>query len=101
MIKTILIAAALASFSTGAFASADLARQKACMACHAADRRMVGPAYQAIAQKYAADSEAIAKLVVSIRQGGVGKWGQIPMPAQPNVSEEEAKVLAEWIMSQK
>ena len=82
-----------------AYANQQLAQKNACLACHAVDKKLVGPAYQDVARKYAGPPEAIAKLTESIRKGGSGKWGQIPMPAQPNLSEADAKTLAEWVLS--
>ena len=76
-----------------------LFKAKACTACHAIDKKMVGPAYQAVAEKYAGQEDAVQTLVDSIKNGSKGKWGQIPMP--PNqVTDEEAKVLAEWVLEQ-
>ena len=59
----------------------------------------MGPSYAEVAKKYASDKEAEAKLVASIRAGGAGKWGPVPMPAQPNLSEADAKILAQWILA--
>jgi cytochrome c len=80
-------------------ASADLAKAKNCMACHAEAKKLIGPAYKDVAAKYANDKDAVAKLSEKIRKGGVGVWGQIPMPANPQVSEAEAETLAKWVMS--
>jgi cytochrome c len=99
--KKLLIATAagLTLMSGAAFASADLAKAKNCMACHANDKRLVGPSYKDVAAKYATDKDAVAKLAKKIREGGVGAWGQIPMPANPQVSEAEALTLARWVMT--
>jgi cytochrome c len=94
-----LIAAVFAIGTVPAAASADLARSKNCMACHAVDRKLVGPSYRDIAARYTAKDTA--QLIMSIQRGGAGKWGPIPMPAQPNVSADEAKILADWILKQK
>ena len=82
-----------------AFASADLAKAKNCMACHAVDKKLVGPSYKDVAAKYAKDKDAVAKLATKIQKGGSGVWGQVPMPANPNVNDAEAKALATWVMS--
>ncbi|MCU0950082.1 MAG: c-type cytochrome [Burkholderiaceae bacterium] len=87
--------------SGAALASADLAKAKNCLACHAADKKVVGPSYKDVAAKYASDKDAVAKLAKKIREGGVGNWGQIPMPANPQVSDAEAQTLARWVLSQK
>lgn len=92
-------AAALSLVSGAAFANADLAKAKNCMACHANDKKLVGPAYKDVAAKYAADKDAVNKLAKKIREGGVGVWGQVPMPANPQVSEAEAQTLAKWVLT--
>lgn len=80
------------------FASQQLAQKHACLACHAPAKKLVGPAYNEVAKKYAAQADAVAKLTESIRKGGSGTWGAVPMPAQPNLSEADAKTLAQWVM---
>ncbi|HKO68367.1 MAG TPA: c-type cytochrome [Burkholderiaceae bacterium] len=82
-----------------AIASAELAKQKNCLACHAVDKKLVGPAYKDIAAKYKADKNALPMLVKKVREGGVGVWGQIPMPANPQVNEQEAQTLVKWVLS--
>jgi cytochrome c len=94
-----LVVAALL-ISSEASASAELARSRNCVACHHAERRMIGPAYSAIAARYANDATAIRTLSERILAGGGGNWGPMPMPAQPAVSPEEAEALARWILSQ-
>ena len=84
-----------------AFADQALATAKNCMACHAVDKKLVGPAYKEVAAKYAADKSAADKLAVKILKGGSGVWGAVPMPANAQVSEAEAKKLAAWVLSQK
>ena len=75
----------------------ELATKSACMACHAVDRKMVGPAYKAIADKY--KGMDVAKLAASIKAGGSGKWGPVPMPAQAALKDDDAKLLAAWILA--
>jgi len=87
--------------SSAALASAELAKAKNCMACHALDKKLVGPAYKEVAAKYAADKGADAKLAKKIREGGTGVWGQVPMPANPQVSEADAVTLAKWVLTVK
>ena len=82
-----------------AVASPELAKQKNCLACHAIDKKLVGPAYKDIAAKYKADKNAFPTLVKKVREGGVGVWGQIPMPANPQVNEQEAQALVKWVLS--
>ena len=83
------------------WASPQLAQQKTCMACHAVDRKLVGPSYKDVAAKYASQPGAADKLAEKIVKGGAGVWGAVPMPANPRVSAAEAKQLAVWILSMK
>jgi cytochrome c len=101
--KRILVAviALGAMFSNAAFASEQLAREKNCLACHAVDNKLVGPGYKEVAAKYKGDKTAEDKLAQKIMKGGSGVWGQIPMPANPQVSAAEAKTLAKWVLSMK
>jgi cytochrome c len=99
MKKIALIAALAAVVAAPAFANADLAQKKSCLACHATDKKLVGPAYKDVAAKYAGQKDAAAKLADKIQKGGVGAWGQVPMPANPQVNAEEAKQLAAWVLS--
>jgi cytochrome c len=94
----ILISAAVL-VSAPAFASLDLAKKNNCMACHGVDKKIVGPAYQEVAKKYAGQKDAEADLIKNIKAGGAGKWGPIPMPAQAALSEADTKMLADWILA--
>jgi cytochrome c len=96
-----LIFAASALVAGPAFANADLAQKKNCMACHAVDKKVVGPSYQDVAAKYAGQKDAVDKLSQKVIKGGAGVWGPVPMPANTAVSEAEAKQLVTWIMSLK
>eukprot|EP01034_Spumella_vulgaris_P038743 gene38743-47848_t len=85
---------AVSAFATqSAMANADLAKAKNCMACHAVANKLVGPAFKDVAAKYAGQKDAEAKLTGKVIKGGSGVWGAIPMPANPQVSEAEAKTL--------
>jgi len=100
--KRALFALAAAIVAAGpALADQALATAKNCMACHAVDKKLVGPSYKDIAAKYASDSGAAAKLATKIQKGGSGVWGAIPMPANPQVSDAEAQKLAAWVLSRK
>jgi len=92
---------ATAAFSAPVLADQALATAKNCMACHALDKKLVGPAYKEVAKKYAADKTAADKLATKIQKGGSGVWGAVPMPANPQVSADEAVALAKWIMTAK
>ncbi len=87
------------TISGSAWANLELAKKNACMACHAVDKKLVGPSYADVAAKYKGQKDAVTKLQASIKNGGVGKWGQIPMPAQAQLSAADAKTLAEWILA--
>ena len=95
----VLVAAA--AWSAPALAGPTLAGQKNCLSCHQINSKIVGPAYKDVAAKYAGQADAPAKLVQKVMKGGSGVWGAVPMPANPQVSEAEAKQLVQWILSLK
>ena len=80
---------------------ADFARAKKCMNCHAIDEKRVGPPFKAVAARYANDAAAEEKLAKKIRQGGAGSWGVVPMPSNDDVTTDDAKRLARWVLMQK
>src|SRR3954468_15307331 len=89
---TVSVAAAL-FVSGAAMANADLAKAKNCLACHSVATKVVGPAYKDVAAKYAGQKDAEDKLVQKVIKGGTGVWGTVPMPANPQVTEAEARTL--------
>ena len=91
--------AAVALVSAPAFASKELAQKNACMGCHAVDRKLVGPAFQEVARKYSGQKDAETTLAGSIKKGGAGKWGPIPMPAQVALNDADTKTLAAWVLA--
>jgi cytochrome c len=96
MMKQTLIAFALAVTAVApAMADQALAASKNCMACHAVDKKLVGPSYKDVAAKYAGQKDAVDKLAAS------GVWGPVPMPANPQVNDADAKKLAAWVLSLK
>jgi cytochrome c len=98
--KTLLSLVAASLIAAPAFANQELAQKKNCLACHAVDKKVVGPAYQDVAAKYAGQKDAVDKLSQKVIKGGGGVWGQVPMP--PNaVTEAEAKQLVTWILTLK
>jgi cytochrome c len=103
MKKSLLALAVLAVTTVSAPVWADqaLATAKNCMACHALDKKLVGPAYKDVAAKYAGDKSAIDKLAAKIQKGGAGVWGAVPMPANTQVNDAEAKKLAAWVLTVK
>ena len=98
--KSLLISALVAAgvlASAPAFANKDLATKSGCMACHAVDKKLVGPSYQDVAKKYKAADEAT--LVAKVKAGGKGVWGQIPMPPNAALKDEDLKTLVKWILA--
>jgi cytochrome c len=105
MRKILIAVAALAGILAGGTASAadaaqakQLAQKFNCLACHAEDKKLVGPAYKEIAKKYKGDAGAEAKLIAKVKGGGGGVWGSIPMPPN-NVPEPDIKIMVEWILA--
>ena len=96
-----LICAALSGLLMAAPALADqrLAAAKNCMSCHAADKKLVGPSYKEVAAKYAGQPDAVAKLSEKVKKGGVGVWGQVPMPANPQVKDADLQTMVKYIVS--
>ncbi|MEQ6289894.1 c-type cytochrome [Vogesella sp. GCM10023246] len=84
-----------------AMANLQLAQKYSCTACHAVEKKVVGPAYRDVAKKYAADKGAEARLIAKVKAGGSGVWGSIPMPPNPQVSDADLKTLVKWVLSQK
>lgn len=100
LVKTAL-ALGVGLLAAQAQANEALARKNDCLGCHAVATKLVGPAYKDVAAKYAGQPDAQASLVQSIRNGSVGKWGELPMPAHPKLSEADAKKLAAWVLGLK
>jgi cytochrome c len=107
MKKTLKIAVATAALlglagTNVALADAALAQKSGCLACHQVDKKVVGPSYKDVAAKYAgADAAKVDELAAKVVKGGVGVWGQIPMPPNAKVTPEDAKTLVTWILTQK
>jgi cytochrome c len=101
MMAGVLMASAFATSAAMADPGMDLAKAKNCLACHAVSTKLVGPAYKDVAAKYAGQKDAEAKLATKVIKGGSGTWGAIPMPANPQVTEAEAKTLVKWVLAQK
>ena len=101
--KRILVAIAALStvfaVSTPALADMALATTKNCMACHAVDKKLVGPSYKDIATKYAGQVDAADKLANKVVKGGSGAWGPVPMPANAQINDADAKKLVAWILA--
>ncbi len=101
MKRTLITLAMTLSVAAPAMADLALATSKNCMACHAVDKKLVGPAYKDVAAKYAGQKGAVDKLAAKIVKGGSGVWGPVPMPANVQVSEAESKKLAAWVLTLK
>ncbi|MFV0680547.1 c-type cytochrome [Ottowia sp.] len=101
--KNVLFTVAALGAVAAAPAMADeaLAKAKNCMACHSVDKKVVGPAYKDVAKKFAGKADAEATLATAIQKGSSGVWGPVPMPPNANVSADEAKKLAAWVLSLK
>jgi cytochrome c len=104
MTQKLLLAAAALLAVTGAnamdaAAAKALAGKNACLGCHAVDKKLVGPSYKDVAAKHKGQADALAKVAARIKSGGSGIYGPIPMPAQPNLKDDELKLLAAWILA--
>lgn len=97
----LVVLAAGALVSNAAMADAKLAQAKNCMACHAVANKVVGPAFKDVAAKYASQKGSEDALVQKVLKGSTGVWGPVPMPANAQVNEAEARTLVKWIMTQK
>jgi cytochrome c len=97
----VLLAAGNASAALDTAAAEAMMKKDGCAACHAVDKKLVGPAYVEVAAKYKGDKDAVAKLTKKVKEGGSGVWGQIPMP--PNVAIPTADIpeLVTWILTLK
>jgi len=97
----LILGVAAAVLASPSQANEALAKKHNCLACHATDKKLVGPSYKDVAAKYAKDSGAEAKLVEKVKKGGQGVWGQVPMPPNPQVPDADLHALVKWILSQK
>ena len=93
-----LAALGLAIAATPALANEELAKKSGCLACHQVDKKVVGPSYKEVAAKYKGDAKAQAMLQEKVKKGGVGTWGQVPMPPNAAVKDEDIKTLVKWIL---
>jgi cytochrome c len=99
--KQMLLGGAIAfSLLAGpAMASEELLKKNACTACHAVDKKLVGPGYKEVAAKYKGQKDAAAKLADKVKKGGQGAWGPIPMPPNPNVSDADVNAMVKFILA--
>lgn len=101
--KVVAVVAGMAviTLASGAQAQEDLAKKHNCFACHAVDKKVVGPAYKDVAAKYRGDKNAPEKLFEKVKKGGAGVWGPVPMPPNAQVPDADIKALVHWILSLK
>ena len=97
----VLAAAGCLAAALPAAASEELAKKHACFACHAVDKKLVGPSYKDVAGKYRGDAGAEARLADKVKKGSQGTWGQVPMPPNASVPDGDVRALVKWILSQK
>ena len=100
----VVLAASALLATTGASAvdaaaAKALATKNACLSCHAADKKLVGPSYKDVVAKHKGQADAVAKVAARIKSGGSGMYGPVPMPPQPNLKDDELKLLAEWVLA--
>lgn len=100
-IKKISIISLFIAISTNCYASLELAKTKNCLACHAEEKKLVGPSFKDIKEKYEKNPGVLDKLTQKVMKGGSGVWGPVPMPSNNQVNEEEAKELVKWILGTK
>lgn len=99
VIATVLLAGTVSAHAAVDAAKAQaIANKNACMGCHQVERKLVGPAYKDVANKYKGDKNAMAMLSKKIKAGGAGAWGPVPMPANPNISDADVSTVVEWIL---
>lgn len=99
LLRLTTLGALLAAAAAPALANADLAGKKNCLACHATDKKLVGPSFKDIAAKYGGQANAVDSLSQKVIKGGSGVWGPVPMPANAQVSDAESKELVRWILT--
>jgi cytochrome c len=100
-VAALIIAVSGALAAAPATASEELAKKQGCFACHATDKKLVGPSYKDVAAKYRGDKGAEAKLFEKVKKGGTGVWGTVPMPPNAHVPDADIKALVKWVLSQK
>ena len=101
MKRTLFAFVAAAAVAVPALADQALATKNNCMACHSVDKKLVGPAFKDVAKKYAGQKDAEAMLITKVIKGGSGVWGAIPMPANSQLKEADAKTLVTWVLALK
>ena len=93
--------AVAAVFAVPASASQELAMKSGCMTCHGVDKKLIGPAFKDVAAKYRGNKAAEADLFKKVHEGSKGVWGDIPMPPNKHVKEDDIRTIIKWVLSQK
>lgn len=101
LVTSLFVSVGLLAAAGNALASEALAKKYNCLACHAIDKKLVGPSYAEVAAKYKGDAGAEAKLIAKVKNGGSGAWGQIPMPPNASVPDADIKTMVKWVLSTK
>jgi cytochrome c len=101
LLVSIVGAGLVASAAAQAQSADDLLKKHACTACHAIDKKLVGPSYVDVAAKYKGDAKAPALLIDKVKKGGVGNWGQVPMPPNAAVPDAEVKTMVTYVLGLK
>jgi len=106
MKSIVIVFAAVAATALGTNAQAAdakageaLAQQSGCLACHTVEKKLVGPSYREIADRYRNDKGAEASLFKKVKEGGKGAWGDIPMTPNAHVKDQDIKAIVQWILS--
>ncbi len=100
-VACLFISAGLLAGTGNALAQDALAKKYGCLACHAVDKKVIGPSYKEVAAKYKGQKDAEAKLVDKVKKGSTGVWGKIPMPPNASVPDADIKALVKWVLSNK
>jgi cytochrome c len=100
-VAAVAAAAPAAAAPSPAADAGPLLQKYGCLACHAADKKVIGPSYQEVAAKYANDKNALATLAQKVKAGGAGVWGQVPMPPHPQVSDADMQAMMKYILAVK
>jgi cytochrome c len=101
LLAALLFAAGTAHAALDNTSAEAMMKKDGCAACHSIDKKVIGPAYVDVAAKYKGDKDALAKLTDKVKKGGVGVWGQIPMPPNTQVPDADIKELVTWILTLK
>jgi cytochrome c len=99
MKRMVLLGVVTALMAGPALANEELLKKNACVACHAVDKKLVGPGYKEVSAKYKGQKDAAAKLAEKVKKGGQGAWGPIPMPPNPNVSDADVAAMVKFILA--